>query len=103
MPRLEQRLRKVRSSEGTALCDLLHALQGDGVAKPVEVLDHELDAPSAVLAQPAHALLERRVIRINEVRQDMRVAPFRLGVELRRRDHPDAQALALGDRLGDAR
>src|ERR671937_1825608 len=102
MTRLSQSLREVWSSELAARGDGHDAVERERIAEAVEVLHHELDAPSAVLAEPAQAVLERAIGRVEEVAEDVHVAPARLRVQLDRRDDPDADALALSDRLRHA-
>src|SRR3989442_5728923 len=92
---LEERLREVRPAERAALRDLEHPRERDRVAERVQLLDHERDAAAAVLAQPAQAVLERRVRGIDEVAEDVDVAPLGLGVQLGRWDHTHAERGAL--------
>src|SRR5688572_21522386 len=102
VPGLEERRREMRPAERTTLRELEHPLEGDAVAEGLEALDHELDAAAAVLAEPAQAVLERRIRGIEEVAEDVHVAPFGLRVQLRRGDDADSQRVARGDRLTDA-
>src|SRR5207247_8482217 len=55
-----------------------------------------------VLAQPAEPVLERRVGRVEEVAEDVNVAPLRLRVELGRRDDPNTEPLPRRDGVGYA-
>src|SRR5438046_6894892 len=96
---LEQRLREMGPPERTTLRDLEDAHEVHGIAQRVQVPDHELYATSAVLAEPAETVLERRSLRIDEIAEHVRVAPLGFGVELGRRDDPDTEALAGGGGL----
>ena len=89
----------MRPAERAALRDLEHPLERDRVPERVQLLDHELDAAAAVLAQPAQPVLERRVRRIDEIAEDMDVAPLGLGIQLCRWDHTHAERGALCDGL----
>src|SRR3954465_13876134 len=93
----------MRSSKRSTLSDLLHPSERDRVAELVQLLDHELDAPSAVLTQPSHALLERRVVRVDEIREHVHIAPLRFGVQLRRWDDAHSEPHTLGGSLSHAR
>jgi hypothetical protein len=99
---LEERLREMWPSQRSTLRDLSHALERHGVPELVEVLDHPLDAVRAVLAQLLHPRLERRVVRIDEVRKDVHIAPFRLGVQLGGGNDAHAEPPPLGGRFADA-
>src|SRR5438132_1003135 len=76
MARLEERLSEMRPAESPALGDLTDSVKRDRVAEGVQLLHHQRDATSAVLTQPAEPLLERIVLRIDEIREDMDVAPL---------------------------
>src|SRR5438477_7413612 len=91
---LEERLRQMRPSERATLRDLQDAGEIHRVAEHVQFFDHQLDAPPPVLAQPAETRLEGRVVRIDEVTEDVRVAPLGFGVELRRWDDLYAERAA---------
>jgi len=64
---------------------------------------HQLDAPPPVLPEPTETVLEHGVRRVEEVAEDVDVAPLGLRVELGRWDHAHAETLPRGDRLGRAR
>src|SRR5438067_6017749 len=91
---LEERLREMGPPERTTLRDLEDTREVHGIAQRVQVSDHELYATSAVLAEPAETVLERRILRIDEVAEHVRVAPLGFGVELGRRDDTDTEASA---------
>src|SRR3989442_858463 len=80
----------------------LDASEGDRFPNVVQLPDQRLDARAGILSEPSQALLESRVGRIDEVTKDVGIPPLRLGVELRGRDHPEAELWAGRDRLGDA-
>src|SRR5438067_2258547 len=100
---LEQRLREMGPPERTTLRDLEDTHEVHGIAQRVQVPDHELYATSAVLAEPAETVLERRILRIDEIAEHVRVAPLGFGVELGRRDDPNTEVLARGGGLRDPR
>src|SRR5213082_1777469 len=79
---LEQRLREMGPPERTTLRDLEDTHEVHGIAQRVQVPDHELYATSAVLAEPAETVLERRILRVDEIAEHVRVAPLGFGVEL---------------------
>ena len=93
----------MRTSERSALRDLENACEVHGVVERVQLFDHELDAPATVGAEPAEAVLERAIRRIDEVPEHVRIAPLGLGVELRRRDDAYAEVPARGLGLRDPR
>jgi len=100
---LEERLRQVRASERSALRDLENACEIHGVAEHVQLFDHEFDAPATLGAKPPETVLEGGIRGINEIPEHVRIAPRGLGVELRRRDDPYAEAPARGLGLCDSR
>ena len=90
----------MRPTQSTALRELEDAVERDGVPQLVQLLDHQLDAPSAILPKPPQARLQRLVGWIDEVPEDVRVSPLRLGVQLGRWDDADTERIAGGDGLG---
>src|SRR5438105_323609 len=98
---LEERLREMGPPERTTLRDLEDTREVHGIAQRVQVSDDELYATSAVLAEPAETVLERRILRIDEIAEHVRVAPLGFGVELGRRDDPDTEVLACSGGLRD--
>src|SRR6266566_2409094 len=99
---LEERLRQMGPPECPTLRDLAHPIERDRVSEAVQLLHHQLESASAVLAQPAEPYLERVVLRIDEIREYVDVSPLGFGVQLGRGDHANAAALALRDRLRHA-
>src|SRR5438876_6694626 len=100
---LEERLCEMGPSERATLRDLQDTGEIHRVAERVQFFDHELDAAPSVLAQPAETRLEGRVPRIDEVTEDVRVAPLGFGVELRRWNDLYAERAARCGGLGDPR
>src|SRR5256885_3364337 len=100
---LEERLREVWAAERSTLCDLKNACELHRVAEGVQLLDHELDPLAAVLAEPAEPLLERRIRGVDEVAEDVGIAPLGFGVELSRRNDAHAEVSSGRDSIGDSR
>src|SRR5205085_11724582 len=86
-----------------ALRDRHDTFERDRMAETIQVLDHQLDAAPAILAEPSQPLLERAVRGIKEIPENVCVAPLRLRVQLDRRDDPNAEALARVNGLAGPR
>ena len=68
---LHHRLRDVRADDVAAARDLPDAVEGDVVAELLELLDDHLSAPEPVVAESSELLLERGVVEVHEVAEDM--------------------------------
>ncbi len=97
--RFDQGLGNVRPADGAVARQILHTLEGDGIAQGDQLADHGLGAADAALAQPAELGLKAalRVIRI--VAQHVQLALGHVAAQLDGRNDLDAGDAAGCQRL----